>query len=144
MRKINLFGFLLAIIVLSTSCNKDDDGPKSRNDLIVGTWTLNAFGVDDNMDGILQTAEYDPIPAGAGQIQIYRSDKTGVITTQATSGSPQSANMKWRFDNNDQNLIVTYDVAGNSTIGVVSQLTTTDLMGYDPSAAVRIIFLFKK
>ena len=36
MRKINLLGFLLAIIVLSASCNKDDDNPPAEEYLVVG------------------------------------------------------------------------------------------------------------
>ena len=36
MRKINLLGFLLGIIVLSSSCNKDDENPPAEEYLVVG------------------------------------------------------------------------------------------------------------
>src|SRR5215217_2557452 len=85
--------------LLLSSCSKSDSNP-SRSELIVGTWTMNAYGVDDNMNGILEPAEYDAIPAGVSLTETFRADKTGTITTVNPSSGTSSYNMKWKFENN--------------------------------------------
>ena len=141
-QKLVLCAAAAASLLCSSSCNKGDDDP-SRSELIVGTWTMNAYGVDDNMNGTLETSEYDPIPAGVNLVETFRADKTGSITTSTPLGS-SSYNMKWRFESNDQNLIVTNDANGTSTTAVVSRLTSNELQGYDPAPPVRTIYLLKK
>lgn len=129
--------------LLVSSCSKSDNDP-ARSELITGTWTLNAYGVDDNMNGILEPAEYDVIPAGVNLTETFRADKTGNITTANPVSGSSSYNMKWKFENNDQNLIVTNDVNGASTTAIVTRLSANELMGYDPAPATRTIYLLKK
>lgn len=134
----------IAIVVFAATfgaCKKKDNGP-ARQQLMVGTWNLNAYGQDDNMNGTLETPEYDTIPAGIALIQTYRSDGTGMFTTNAGSLST-STNVTWVLMNNEMNLrVVTSE--GDTTMAVVSKLTEHELQGYDPGADPRLVFLLTK
>jgi len=125
-----------------TACNKDNDS-QTRTELIIGTWSLNAYGVDDNMNGILEVTEYDSIPPGVNIMETFRADKTGSITTVNASGT-NSFNMKWRLEDEDQKLIVTNDLGGTSTTAIISRLNNNEFMGYDPAPPIRTIYLLKK
>lgn len=136
------FAAIIAVSCLSTSCKKDDK--ETRSELIVGTWTLNAYGQDDNSNGTLESSEYDPIPAGVSMVQTYRSDKTGMITTTNTSGGTSSSNITWDFRNDDKELVVTNTGNNTNSIAVVTRLNRNEFMGYDPAPAIRTIYLFTK
>ena len=133
---------LLFTATLLNSCKKDEDDSPSRSELIVGTWNVNAYGTDANMNGTLEATEYGTIPAGAAMVQTYRRDGTGVIITQPTTGSPVSTNITWSLTNNDQNLRVATD--STTTNATISKLTEHELMGYDPAPSTRVIYLLTK
>lgn len=128
---------------LFSSCDKEDKEIIPRKDLLVGTWTLNAYGQDDNNNGMLETSEYDSIPPGVNIIETFRSDKTGTVTT-TNSGGSSSYNMTWALQNEDKELVISNDNNGNSTTTVISRLTENEFMGYDPSSPIRIIYLLTK
>lgn len=124
------------------ACKKDDSPAPTRSQLIIGTWNINAYGVDDNMNGNLESSEYDAIPAGSGLTETFRSDGTGVITTTAPGGSPTPQNITWSLTNSDQNLQVVS--SSGTTNATITRLTEHELMGYDPSLSPRTIYLLTK
>ncbi len=137
-------GLVLASTLVFTSCDKEKDEP-TRSELIVGTWTLSAYGQDDNMNGILESSEQDPIPAGAGLIEVFNSNGTGsVTTTPAGGGASTTSSITWQLQSNDQQLAVTTTSTATTSIAIISLLNSTQLMGYDPAASPRIIFLLTK
>lgn len=141
-RTITAISMVLAGGLLFSACKKNKDS-RSRSELIIGTWSLNAYGVDDNMNGILEVSEYDSIPAGVNIIETFRADNTGSITTVNAAGT-NSYNMKWRLEDKDEKLIVTNNTSGTSTTAVISRLNSNEFMGYDPATPIRTIYLLKK
>ncbi|MEO6830846.1 MAG: hypothetical protein ABI378_01355 [Chitinophagaceae bacterium] len=145
--KKNVLLLMVAALITTTlfySCKKDDNNAtQSRKDLIIGTWNVNAYGVDDNMDGTLEVSEYDTIPPGVALIQTYRADGTGVFTTQSPGTSPKSTNITYSLINGDQTLhIVTED--NQVTDATITEMTEHRLQGYDVTSNPRIVFLLTK
>lgn len=139
---------LLTVAALLTttvfySCKKDDDSSKAPKDLIVGTWNVNAYGVDDNMNGTLEVSEYDSIPPGVALVQTYRADGSGVFTTQSPGTTPKSTNITYSLLNNDQTLHIVTET-NDTTNATISQLTEHQLQGYDVTLNPRIVFLLTK
>lgn len=141
-RTITAISIALAGGLIFSACKKNKDS-QSRSELITGTWSLNAYGVDDNMNGILEISEYDPIPAGVNIIETFRADNTGSVTTVNASGTT-SYNMKWRLEEKDEKIIITNDNNGTSVTAVISRLNSNEFMGYDPATPIRTIYLLKK
>jgi|GEM_PF-2396159 len=128
-------------IAMLGSCKKSSD-KLTRTEMMVGTWNLNAYGVDDNNNGILEASEYDAIPAGAAMEQTYRSDGTGVFMTQGPANLPVYSNVNWLLTDNEQNLRVVSN--GNTTNATISVLTEHELQGYDPAQSPRYVYLLTK
>jgi len=125
------------------SCNKDDDDDmtRSRSELIVGTWNLVAYGVDQNNNGTLETSEQSAIPAGTGLREIFNADKTGSIIT-TTNNVPTGVSITWSLENNDNTLKVTGP--GTNTTATILTLTSSTLIGYDPAALAKVIYVLEK
>ena len=140
MKKILLLTAACSIAFFS--CKKNDNNTPSRSELLVGTWNVNAYGVDSNNNGLLETSEYGVVPAGAAIIQTYRADGTGVFTGKQAGKADTSYNITWRLTNGNQNLEITSaGVVSNSTI---SELTDRRLQGYVANANPRVVFLLLK
>lgn len=138
--------FLSALFLLSimgVSCKKDKS--LSRSELLVGTWRLSAAGLDNNMNGTLETAEHITIPAGTDIIETFNTDHTGRTVT-IISGNATMSNFTWQLKNNDQQLTTTTTGTGSSVVTNVqiSQLTSNQLMGYDVTANPRTIIVLSK
>lgn len=138
-----MIALLLGILFTAPSCKKNEDSLPSRNALIVGTWNVNAFGVDDNGNGTLEVPEYDTIPAGAALVQTYRSNGTGMFTTQSPGNPPTYTNISWTLTNNENNLKVVTE-SGVTTNATISELTEHRLQGYDPTSSPRVVFLLTR
>lgn len=142
MKKLLVIPLLAATVFFMASCNKEDDKKQTRKELMVGTWNLNAAGVDDNMNGRLDVAEYDTIPAGVNLTQTYRADGTGVFTTRVPNEPDKAENISWTLTDGDKNLkVTTTNAVTNATI---VELNSTTLEGYDVSVNPRFIFILKK
>lgn len=144
--RISMIAAVLFVVAGTTlfSCKKDDDPETpSRASLIIGTWTINAYGQDDNMNGILETTEYDPYPAGANLVETFRADGTGTIAVTPTGGgATMTTNMLWSLQNNDQTLRV---ITGSDTsLATISVLSETEFSGYDSDASPRVIYKLTK
>jgi hypothetical protein len=130
-------------VALMASCKKSSDSQPTRTEMMVGTWNLNAYGQDDNGDGLLQASEYDPIPAGAALQQTYRADGTGVFMTQGPGSAPTYTNINWSLTDNEQNLRV-QATGGATTNATIAVLTQSQLQGYDPAQSPRYIYVLTK
>lgn len=126
--------------MLFSACKKETT--PSRSELIAGTWSVNAYGQDDNMNGVLDDNEHDVIPAGAGLVITLRTDQSGVATLDSTGKSSVTKGFTWQLINNDRDIRVTVD--NNVTIAHISKLTANELQGYGQDANPRLIVDLRK
>lgn len=139
----NLLMLLSLFTICFISCKKDPiNTPPSPNDLIVGTWTATAFGVDANNDDMLQESEKQPIPTGSSLVETFNSNGSGVVTTTVAGGSPNSVTIKWSIINNGGTLRVINGT--DTTDATLITLTSKELSGYDSKVSPHYIFVFNK
>ncbi len=134
-------GVLISCSLLMGACRKKDDTP-ARSQLIIGTWAVNAYGNDDNMNGVLDESEHKVIPAGASLVITLRTDNSGVATLDSTGKMSVTKGFTWQLINGDDDIKVTVD--NNVTIVHIAKLTTNDLQGYDQAASPRLIVDLRK
>lgn len=137
-----LIFFLPIVLLFFISCKKEKDSSKSRNELVVGTWTAVALGEDANNDNVLQESEKTPIPAGSSLVETFNANGTGTVTATASGNPPSVTNITWSLVNNDKTLRV--NEGTTTTDATIITLTSTELSGYDPSGSPHYIFIFKK
>ncbi len=131
---------VLGCSLLFGACRKED--APTRSQLIVGNWAVNAYGEDDNMNGILDENEQDNIPSGAGLVLTIRTDNTGVGTLNQSGKDPVTKGFTWQLINNDQDVRVTID--GKVSIAHIAKISANQLQGFDQEASPRMIVDLRK
>ena len=135
--------FLLPILLIFfVSCKKEKAKDKTLSELLVGTWTAVAYGVDANNDFILQQSEKTPIPAGSSLVETFNANGTGTITATAAGSPPSVTNITWSAKDNSTTL--TINDGSKTTLVTILTLTANELSGYDASMNPKTIFVFNK
>lgn len=134
-------GVILSCSLMFSACEKEKT--PSRSEMITGTWAVNAFGEDDNMNGSLEENEYNTIPAGASLVITMRTDNTGVATLDSTGKSSVTQGFTWQLINNEQDLRITTNTGSVSTAHI-AKLTPNQLQGYDQASNPRFIIDLRK
>ena len=132
------------LFLFFVSCKKDKDEVKdpSRSELIIGTWTAVAYGIDVNGDNILQESEKEPIGEGVSLVQTYNADGTGKIVTKGPGDPAKTTPTTWKFINNDQ--ILEVDEGSTITKARILTLTSNEVSGYDEAITPHLIMVFRK
>ncbi len=132
MEKVNkLFVLLVAVTLMMTACNKDDEAkPKSREELLTGkSWKVTAITIDPALNGV--TDIYAATPACENDDLLeFRVGGVLVVDEGATKcdpAEPQTSEGTWSLseDKTQLNLIIGADI---STI-TITELTETTLAG---------------
>ena len=103
---------LLLTTASLTACKKDKDEEKekSRTDLLTQkAWLYVDYGKDDNKDGILSKDESSVEQCEVDDSFIFNTDGTLVEhdnTTQCGTSEPESKTMKWSFQNNETEIVL--------------------------------------
>ena len=101
---------LLLTTASLTACKKDKDEEKSRTNLLTQkAWLYVDYGKDDNKDGILSKDESSVEPCEVDDSFIFNTDGTLVEHDNATlcgTSEPESKTMKWSFQNNDTEIVL--------------------------------------
>jgi len=117
MKNIKYLFVMVFAMLLSVSCNSDDDGSDSGTNALVGTWRVNES--DEGFD-ITVTATFNANNSGT----------LVMVTTFAGETETETENFTWSTSGNKLTLtgsgetdIVTYSISGN-------KLTITDEDGF--------------
>ena len=137
-----LIFFLPLVLIFFVSCKKEKAKDKSLSELLVGTWTAVAYGVDANNDFILQESEKTPIPAGSSLVETFNANGTGTITATTAGNQPSVAFITWSAQNNSTTL--TINDGSKTTLVTLLKITDHELSGYDASMNPKTIFVFNK
>lgn len=129
---------------MSVSCKKDKDevNDPSRSELIAGTWTAVAYGINVNGDNILQESEKQPSGQGVSLVQTYNANGTGKIVTKDPGEPANTTETTWKFINNDQ--ILEVDEGSKITKARILALTANEVSVYDEAITPHVIMVFKK
>ena len=105
------FATLLLFTAASlTACKKDKDEPKSRTALLTEkAWLYVDYGKDDNNDGILSKDESNVESCEVDDSFKFNTDGTledHDNTTRCSSSDPETKILKWSFQNNETELLL--------------------------------------
>lgn len=93
-----------------SACKKDKDEPKSRTALLTEkAWLYVDYGRDDNNDGVLSKDESYVESCEVDDSFKFNTDGTLVEhdnTTRCDASDPESNTMKWSFQNNETELLL--------------------------------------
>ena len=137
-----LIFFLPLVLLFFVSCKKDKAKDKTVSELLVGTWTAVAFGVDTNNDFILQDSEKSPIPPGTSLVETFNTNGTGTITATTPGNPPSVTSITWSAQNNSTTL--TINDGTNITLVTLLKINEHELSGFDASMNPHQIFVFNK
>src|SRR4030095_14007290 len=109
--KITLTKLLIASIFAVAgfvSCKKEDVAPSSNTTFLTQkAWKFETYGLDENDNGVIESAENAMQPCESDDAFTFYSNGTGIYTAgtvTCTQDDPPVLSLNWNFSNNETEL----------------------------------------
>lgn len=102
---ISFFSFIFFI-----SCSKENDATDHNTALLIqNSWKFEAYGLDENNNGLIEETENAMLACEADDIFTFNANRTGIFAGGATPcsmGEPATINFNWSLSNNGTELAI--------------------------------------
>ena len=138
--------FLLSVLLLAflattfVSCKKETQEPSPQS-LILGTWSIEAQGIDANKNDVLEASESDTLDPSAIAQLIFSENGLGVSRYGQVADSLEEERFKWSLSTDGKALRIEQGFIFNS---VVTQLTQNRLAYYFEENGERHFEIWKR
>jgi hypothetical protein len=113
--KIFPFCLMALLLIAASSCKKENKEQSKTDILTAGQWTVSAFTMDVDGDGIHETDIYALYhPCDKDDYRAFKKDgkmEENEGPVKCFGGSPQSETFNWSFANNETQIIIDGDTS---------------------------------